>query len=236
MNIRTKKSFLNLLKQRVGYRLYTEPHIVRWIETRFHKLFYGTGVPGGWKSLYWLGIKTQKNPFDLWIYQEILSEQRPDVIVECGTYRGGSALFLAGVCDLLGTGQVITIDTEQPEGLPRHHRIEYLHGSSTSLIILETLKNMIREGSEVMVILDSDHHKDHVVKELELYSQMVTKGQYLIVEDTNINGHPIYADFGPGPMEAIKEFLKTDPGFVVDKRREKLHLTFNPGGYLRKIK
>ena len=85
-----------------------------------------------------------------------------------------------------------------------------------------------------MVILDSDHSKQHVLDELNLYGQLVTPAQYLIVEDTNINGNPVYDDFGPGPFEAVKEFLQDNPSFVVDENRERFMLTMNPGGYLRK--
>lgn len=86
-----------------------------------------------------------------------------------------------------------------------------------------------------MVILDSDHHKEHVLKELRTYSRFVTLDSYLIVEDTNINGHPVYLDFGPGPMEAVEEFLTENSQFFVDRTKEKLLLTFNPCGYLRRI-
>jgi cephalosporin hydroxylase len=86
----------------------------------------------------------------------------------------------------------------------------------------------------VLVILDSDHTRDHVLKELQAYSSLVTSGSYLIVEDTNINGHPVLPDFGPGPMEALDTFLEGDGAFSVDADREKLMLTFNPRGYLRR--
>lgn len=87
-----------------------------------------------------------------------------------------------------------------------------------------------------MVILDSDHRQDHVAKELELYASLVTPDQYLIVEDTNINGHPVFARHGPGPMEAIQAFMASPHGqeFQVDRTREKFLLTANPSGYLRR--
>ena len=86
-----------------------------------------------------------------------------------------------------------------------------------------------------MVILDSDHTRDHVLRELELYAPLVTPGSYLVVEDTNINGHPVAPEFGPGPMEAVEAFLETTDEFEVDRAREKLMLTFNPSGYLRRV-
>jgi cephalosporin hydroxylase len=98
----------------------------------------------------------------------------------------------------------------------------------------------VRKGvgrkEKVIVILDSDHHKEHVLNELRIYSRFVTPGSYLVVEDTNINGHPVLSSFGPGPMEAIHEFLKDNKNFVVDEGREKFFLTFNPKGFLAKVK
>ena len=89
-------------------------------------------------------------------------------------------------------------------------------------------------GKSVMVILDSDHTRDHVLAELRAYAPIVTPGQYLVVEDSNINGHPVFPGFGPGPMEALQAFLAETGEFEVDRSREKFLVTFNPGGYLRK--
>jgi cephalosporin hydroxylase len=158
------------------------------------------------------------------------------MIIETGTAGGGSALFLASVCDSLDHGNVITIDIEAQKDRPKHKRLKYLVGSSTSQEIVQQVRKGIGRKRKVMVILDSDHHKEHVLNELKIYSRFVTPGSYLIVEDTNINGHPVLSSFGPGPMEAIQEFLKDNENFVVDESREKFFLTFNPKGYLEKVK
>ncbi|MFX0133418.1 MAG: CmcI family methyltransferase [Candidatus Hodarchaeota archaeon] len=189
-----------------------------------------------WMNTFYFGIRIEKYPSDLWIYQEIFYEMKPDVIIECGTADGGSTLFIASLCDLLGNGKVISIDIEDKQGRPKHKRILYLHGSSTSEEIVKKVKNLIKDGEKVMVILDSDHHKEHVLNELKIYSKLVTEGNYLIVEDTNINGHPVMPKFGPGPTEAVKEFLKENKNFFIDKSREKFLWTANPNGFLRKIK
>jgi hypothetical protein len=86
-----------------------------------------------------------------------------------------------------------------------------------------------------MVILDSDHTMTHVLDEMKLYADLVTTDSYMIVEDTNINGHPVASAFGRGPMEAVQVFLAGTEDFLVDRSREKLLLSFNPGGFLRKV-
>lgn len=189
-----------------------------------------------WDDTRWLGVRVQKLPLDLWVYQEIIYETRPDVLIEAGTLRGGSAYYFASLFDLLGNGRVITIDIVAQPNLPQHPRISYLNGSSTSAEVVESVKNFIQPNEKVMVVLDSDHSRDHVYRELEAYAPMVTPGQYLVVEDTCINGHPVMKGFGPGPMEAVLAFLKERPEFVRDPSREKFMATFNPKGWLKRVR
>ena len=85
-----------------------------------------------------------------------------------------------------------------------------------------------------MVVLDSDHSRDHVLRELRRFHSLVSPGQYLVVEDTNVNGHPVLPQHGPGPMEALDIFLAENDDFEIDSSREKYLITFNPRGYLRK--
>jgi cephalosporin hydroxylase len=197
----------------------------------FHRLYYEREEQT-WKNTTWLSVPIRKCPLDMWIYQEILVETRPDLIVETGTYKGGSALFLAHVCDLLDHGRVVTIE-QTPQAVPEHPRITYLNGSSTAETIVARVRRQVADR-RAMVILDSDHSFGHVLSELRSYAPLVSTGCYLIVEDTNVNAHPVRPDFGPGPMEAVKRFLAEDGRFVVDESREKLLMTFNPGGYLRR--
>lgn len=170
----------------------------------------------------------------MWVYQDIIAETEPDIIVECGAAQGGSAHYLADFCDALNHGHVISIDIEDRER-PGHDRIKYLIGSSVEDEVVNTVYDEIDNEDDVMVILDSDHRKQHVLSELQTYSEIVSPGQYLIVEDTNLNGNPVREDFGPGPNEAIKQFLKYNDRFVIDESREKHQLTFNPGGYLKRV-
>ena len=234
---------LRTLVRRIRGRMHARKH--QWrdlppekkktVVDEFHKLYYdGYRLGITWKDTSWMGVSTEKCPLDLWLYQEIVHELRPDLIIETGTCLGGSAFFMAHMCDLVGKGQVVTIDIEDRDGRPQHDRLEYLCGSSVDEGIVERVRAMTEGAETVLVLLDSDHRKDHVAKELEVYSPFVTRGSYLIVEDTNINGHPVGADFGPGPMEALDEFLATTNEFVIDEGKEKFYLTFSPRGYLRR--
>ena len=172
----------------------------------------------------------------MWIYQEILNEIKPDIIIEAGTYKGGSALYLANICDILGKGKIFTIDIDYVKGRPKHKRITYLRGSSTSETLVNQIKKQIKKDDVVLVILDSNHTKKHVLNEMRIYHKIVTEGSYMIVEDTSVNGHPVKTYFGEGPMEAVKTFFKENNDFVIDKSREKFLLTANPNGYLKKIR
>jgi cephalosporin hydroxylase len=207
----------------------------RAIVEAFHALYYrrwdfGRGTAT--LDLSWMGFRTHKCPMDLWVYQEILLETAPDVIIETGTRFGGSAAYFAAMCDLLGRGRVVTIDLKHMSGQPQHPRIEYMLGLSDSTAILAQVRQRLAPGERVMVILDSDHRRDHVLKELEAYHPLVTPGCYLVVEDTNLNGRPIWPDHGPGPMEALEDFLPRHPEFQVDAGRERFLLTMNPSGFL----
>lgn len=206
------------------------------VVSAFHKLFYDNQILGKtWTNTFWMGVPVLKCPFDLWIYQEIITEQWPDVIIETGTFNGGGSLFLASICDLINHGRVISIDVVKRENLPHHRRIEYINGSSTSNEAVEKVAHSIAPNDKVMAILDSAHDKKHVLNELKIFGNFVSKEYYLIVEDTNINGHPVAPHYGPGPMEAVKEFLYENNNFIIDRTKEKLYLTFNPNGYLKRI-
>lgn len=207
----------------------------RRVLAAFHRLYFRTHGRT-WKNTQWLGVRAYKNPLDLWIYQELVFAVKPRLIIETGTAWGGSALFLATVCDAMGSGEIITIDTVVRSDRPQHGRITYVEGSSTAPETLELVVRRADGAAPVMVFLDSDHSRDHVLEELRTYADLVTPGSYLVVEDTNLNGHPVEAGFGPGPMEAVHAFLAERDDFAVDDGQEKFFLTFNPSGYLRRVK
>lgn len=204
----------------------------------FTKLFFHhdeTQLPN-WGKIFWFGIQTLKVPSDLLIYQEIIYEVKPDYIIESGTYHGGSALFLANICDIMNHGKVITVDVKK-RNFPKNDRISYLTGKSIDPKIINQIKNIINSKNKVMVILDSTHSKMYVDQEMEIYKEFVSEGSYLIVEDTVIDYYSLYAEFEKeGPMKSVIEFLKNNKNFVVDQDREKFLLTANINGYLKRIK
>lgn len=217
---------------RIAHRVGMPQRRRRKVVDGFHRLYYTSGRQT-WKDTRWLGARALKTPLDLWIYQELVVTLAPALIIETGTAEGGSALFLASICELLGQGELVTVDTETRER-PRHPRITYLTGSSTAPEILAAVAERAQGKSPVMVLLDSDHSRDHVLAELRSYAGFVSPGSYLVVEDTNLNDHPVVPGFGPGPMEAVEEFLRERDDFEPDASAEKFLLTFNPRGYLRR--
>jgi len=209
------------------------PKVVEW----FHRIYYAKHDTGGtWKDTWWMGVQVQKNPFDLWIYQEILYKLKPDLIIETGTYNGGSTLYFASLLDLYGKGRIISIDIEPQENLPQHERITYIKDSSVSPAVIERLKEEVKGMETVLVILDSDHTEQHVLKELELYRHFPTLGSYMICEDTDINGHPVLTEYGPGPYEALEKWVPGQSDYVVDRSWEKHLMCFHKGGYLKRVK
>ncbi|HXM42393.1 MAG TPA: CmcI family methyltransferase [Bryobacteraceae bacterium] len=205
------------------------------ISTAFHMLYHSS-ANRTWRNTYWMGTPVLKVPLDLWIYQEILFALKPDLLIETGTYNGGSAFFFASIFDLIGKGRVLTIDIEDRPNRPQHPRIAYLRGSSTAPDILDTVRDAIQPRDTVLVTLDGDHAGPHVLDELRIYSKLVSVGSYLILDDTNLNGNPISRWFGPGPMEACREFLRETGDFEVDETREKFYLTYSPRGFLKKVR
>jgi cephalosporin hydroxylase len=205
------------------------------IPAQFHSLYYSS-PERTWKNTRWMGYRTMKCPLDLWIYQEIFYELKPDIVIETGVNEGGGAAFIVSILDSIGKGKLITVDIELLENRPINQRITYIKGSSTDEKVVQQISSLIQKNQVVLVILDSDHNMPHVLREMEIYSKLVSKGSYMIIEDSNINGHPIMPNWGEGPFEAIQEFLTHNDSFEIEKEREKYYMTFNPSGYLKKIR
>lgn len=201
----------------------------------FHRAFYASRQTHG--MTFYEGIPVLKNPLDLWVAQEILWDLQPTLLIETGTAYGGSALFYARQMDRRGgAGRVLSIDLEPAAQLPQHPRIGYVRGYSSILPeLVATIGDVAGNHERVMVVLDSDHAKKHVLAELDAYAPMVSVGQFLVVEDTNINGRPVPVDWhgGPGPGPAVDEWLPRHPEFERATMAERYMLTFHT--WLRRV-
>jgi cephalosporin hydroxylase len=184
----------------------------------------------------YFGVRALTSPMDAWVYQEIIVETKPDVIVEIGNADGGGALFLAHLCDLLGHGRVIGIDVSQkqiPESVKKHPRVSFIEADASQ--VFDQVAGMISADERVMVIEDSSHTYENTLDLLRLYSRLIKPGDYFIVEDSIIQ-HGITFGEKNGPYEAIETFVKEQSDFEIDRGREHFLVTWNPKGYLKRTK
>jgi cephalosporin hydroxylase len=199
----------------------------------YFRWFYDQGI---WKRMHYRGARILKVPSDLWNYQEIFVEHRVEWVLETGSRHGGSALFFSDLLQLNGApGRVISIDIDASANMVgAHPNIDFLIGDSSSAAMVNRVRSILpNDRGTLFTILDSDHAKAHVLRELDALSPLLKKGDYLVVEDTCVNGHPVRPQFGPGPYEAVDEFMsKHAREFVHDAAREsKFGFTAAPRGY-----
>jgi cephalosporin hydroxylase len=202
-----------------------------------HKLSY---------EVAWLGVPIIQLPEDILMVQELVWKHRPDVIVESGVAHGGALILYASLLELLGRGRVIGIDIEirkynrlAIESHAMSRRITLVEGSSTDRSIFESVSSLIRPGENVMVMLDSNHTRDHVRAELELYAPLIGPGGYIVVFDEVMpmvadapNGKPTWDS--DNPLEAVRDFLAHHPDFELDRSYERLAATYCRSGFLRR--
>lgn len=205
----------------------------------------------GWQrkisyELTWLGIPIIQLPEDILMMQELIYKVRPDTIIETGTAHGGTAIFYASILDLLGKGQVISIDIEirkynslAIQSHPMSRRISLIEGSSTDETVVDRVRGMIGPSDKVLVALDSNHTYAHVRRELEKYGPLVTPGSYIVVFDGVMemvsdapNGSPEWAT--DNPTSAIRDFLAEHDEFEVDPYYNRMGVTYCQGGFLRR--
>ena len=224
-----RKTYRIWRPMRKDYRGYCKMNLAHWL------LYHERHI--AFNQCYWIGVRALKNPLDMWVYQEIIYEIKPDIVIEIGSAEGGSALYFAHLLDILGNGSVISIDIDRSNYHLKHHRIVTITGDSSSP---ETIKQVQKhcDGRSTLVIHDGDHTREKVLKDLNLYSKFVSLNSYFIVEDGIIDLFKPGDGIGSpndGPLKAIEEFLGKNPNFVIDKERERYLLTYNPNGYLKRI-
>ncbi|MGH0033393.1 MAG: CmcI family methyltransferase [Myxococcota bacterium] len=197
--------------------------------------------PDTWFKNRFMGIPTWQNPMDVWETLEILWQVKPDVVLEAGTFKGGSALLWAMFLEHIDPDtRVITIDLrpQSHEAKMRplaRERVDFLYGSSTAPEIVEEVRKRV-EGKRVLAILDSAHTRDHVYNELKAYADMIEVGSYIIVQDGAVCGHPVDAEPCPGPYEAVEDFLAEDDRFQAIREHERHLISSNTMGYLKRVR
>jgi cephalosporin hydroxylase len=196
----------------------------------------------------WMGEPILNLPQDMFAIQDIIFKTRPKFIIECGVAWGGSLLFYATIMEFLGCGQIIGIDTYIPDDLKQRlngyeklaKRLTLINASSVEQETVSKVKAIVGDSRELMVVLDSFHTHEHVLKELQLYSPFVGKGFYIICGDTIVEDIPEQTHrerpwgHGNNPKTALLQFMKENDRFEIDENiNNKLLLTCNPQGYLR---
>jgi cephalosporin hydroxylase len=188
-----------------------------------------------WRHTTWLGAEITTAPTDLLAYQEILSRVRPEWVVEIGTSDEGRAGFLASICELIGHGQVLSLrNPDAPEPVP-HTRLRGCTGPPLDPATCRQVHELVGSGNAV-VLLGDRTDRSTTAAQFEAYADLVGVGSYVVVTDTVVNGRPVWPSFGPGPYEAVKQILSLHGEFVPDPAMEKYALTFNPGGFLRRVR
>ena len=198
----------------------------------------------------WLGEPMLQTPDDILTLQELIFKTKPDVIIEIGVAWAGTLLLYDTLSNFSGTKKIIGVDIFIPDDLKKRifsksksKKIKLLTADSTSKITFNKIKKLCGQYKNILIHLDSDHTKNHVLKEINLYSNLLKKNNYLVVGDTIIENIPKQKHRkrewhkGNNPYNAIVEFLKKNKNFKIDKTINfKQLLTNNPNGYLKKIK
>lgn len=214
---------MKLFKKILSKKLIRSRYSVKEIATGHHQVTYR-------------GVPCIKCPFDYVMYQMILQELQPDLLIEIGTNYGGSALYMADIMDKIGNGQLHTIDIDD-RSYPltkQHSRIQFFHTGWEDYDI-----NLVKGYKKIMVIDDASHEYKNTLAAIEKFCSLVSVGSYLIVEDGIIDALGQTKLYKGGPVKAIKEFLPMHPEFEIDYRWINMfgeNATFNTLGYLRRIK
>ena len=216
-------------------------------------------IRAGWDTKYvysftWMGRPIIQLPDDMVRIQEVIWEVKPDVLIETGVAHGGSLIFYASLFEAMGRGRVIGVDVEirphnRPaiEAHPMKKRIELIEGSSISPDIVDQVTSLVKPGETVMVVLDSNHTKTHVLEELRAYGPLVTVGSYIVTADgvmEQVKGGPRTRDDWDwnNPKAAAHAFVAEDPRFAIEEPNFPFNegvvahrVTYWPDGFIRRI-
>lgn len=200
------------------------------------KKFGLNGIVAGHHQVSYKGIPAIKCPFDYVLYQMLIFRIKPDLIIEIGTNKGGSALYLADLLKETGNGQLHTIDlpgNEENEAIRQHDRIRIFKEGYEAY---DT--SFLHNYPCILVIEDGSHQYADTLKAMEKFAPFVTPGSYLVVEDGIVTEMGREKEFNGGPQKAIREFLLKNKQFSIDREYCDFfgpNTTFNVNGYLKRI-
>ncbi len=190
----------------------------------------------GHHKVTYRGIKAIRSPFDYVLYQMVVNEYKPDLIIEIGTNAGGGALYLADMLDVIGNGFIHTIDLIDisEEIVKQHPRIKCFFGGWE-----EYDTKLAEKYEKILIIEDASHMYEDTLAVLHKFNYLVSKDSYFIVEDGIVDELGITKEYNGGPLKAINEFLEGNKDFIIDRKWCDFfgkNATFNVNGYLKKIK
>lgn len=195
----------------------------------------------------WLGIPIIQNPYDMILMQELIFDLKPDVIIETGVAHGGSLIYYSSLLELLKKGRIVGIDIDIRDHnrklLEKHpliKRVTMIEGSSVDRKVIAQIKRIIKPNDKVIVVLDSNHKKQHVYEELSLYKDIVSKGSFIVVFDTfmpyleGLRGLSLFKN--NSPMDAVRDFIRENPSFIIDRSYNKFFVSSCPDGFIKKLR
>lgn len=193
-------------------------------------------IDKGHHHVSYRGVKAIRCPFDYVMYQMIISEVKPDLIIEIGTRKGGGAFYMADLLDNIGKGEIHTVDIvdEVEPVVKTHKRIRFFTQGWENYDL-----QLAQDFDTILIIEDASHMYEDTIGVLNKFHNLVSKGSYFIIEDGIINELGLEKKYGGGPLRAIREFLPHHSEFIVDRKWCDMfgkNATFNVNGYLKKIK
>lgn len=229
--------FITFIKQKLPKPFY-EPfknfYHFFFLDRRIYTNFNVRSIYNGHQKTSYRGVKAIRCPFDYVLYQMIISELKPDLIIEIGTHDGGGALYLADLLNAIGHGVVHTIDIQPVPKKFEHPRIKFFTDGWEGYDLKQT-----KEFSKILVIEDGAHTYEHSIGAMKKFAPIVSVGSYLIVEDGILDELGMKKRYNGGPVRAIEEFMEANKDFIVDRKWCDFfgkNATFNVNGYLKRIK
>lgn len=219
-----------------------------WLKTSWNQKYSYTFT--------WMGRPIIQHPEDLVRFQEIMYTLKPDVVIETGVAHGGSLILYASLMKAMGKGRrVVGVDIEirphNRQAIEAHElagMIRLVEGNSAAGDTVAKAAAEIRTGDTVLIVLDSNHTREHVAAELEAYHHLVTPGSYIVATDGIMRdvhdvprGTPSWKT--DNPAQAAEDFAARHPEFVIEAPKWRFNeselgrnITAWPSAWLKRIR